>query len=143
MPGADPSQQLSSCKEPALQSCVEDSGSSPTSIRLGKPAAQKSFSAILAAAQAEPRADPKNRGRERAASEQSSALERQLIAFSEAWQQAEQRRSTLFATVPTEMRPLLEAQLLVNRLALRLQLLSKAGESFGATLRRLQQMGGS
>lgn len=58
------------------------------------------------------------------------------------WQAMQGRNEKLLHELPPSFKPLFEAQLLVNRVSLESQLITKGAESFSSTLKRLQQMGG-
>ncbi len=63
--------------------------------------------------------------------------------FTRDWNTFERSSDRLLTKVSSEYRPYLEIQLLVNRLSIETQLVTKAGETASATLRSLQQMGNS
>ena len=57
------------------------------------------------------------------------------------WDAAQARTADAAAQLPKSVRPLFEAQLLVNRLSLQSQVAAKVADGFGSMLRRLQQLG--
>lgn len=64
-----------------------------------------------------------------------------LQQFSDHWQKAEQQSEKLIQELPSAVRPYFEAQLLINDLSLKCQLITRAGEAASTALRRVQQMG--
>ena len=64
-----------------------------------------------------------------------------LQNFAAHWEESSAKITQLMHGLPRDVRPLFEMQVLVNKLGLETQMLTKAGETFVGTLRRMQQMG--
>lgn len=71
-----------------------------------------------------------------------NAVERGLEKFIGDWQRADGRTVKLIERLPAEVRPMMETQIMVNRLALDVQIITRAGETLGSTIRQVQQLGG-
>lgn len=57
------------------------------------------------------------------------------------WMFVQHKSDKLISTLPLNVRPLVETQILVNELSLKAQMITRAGESVASTLRRIQQFG--
>jgi hypothetical protein len=68
-------------------------------------------------------------------------LERKLEQVVTGWERSGAKMIKLVEKLPAEVRPLMETQIVVNKLALDVQLITRAGETLGSTLRQVQQLG--
>lgn len=66
-----------------------------------------------------------------------------LGAFDAAWSSAQRDSEKRLRSLSPAARPLVEAQIVVNRLSLGAQLISQTAEAVGSTVRRAQQLGGN
>lgn len=57
------------------------------------------------------------------------------------WANVESRSDRLVRTLPLNVKPLVETQLVINELSLQTQMITRAGEAVASTLRRIQQFG--
>ena len=79
----------------------------------------------------------------KAPAQQEPAATTFFRTYAAAWQRAQDRASGLLSTLPQSVRPLVETQLLVSKLDLQTQILTRVGDVAASTIRRTQQMGGA
>lgn len=65
----------------------------------------------------------------------------QLSQFVKEFDAVQRHGERLAVQVPSSVRPMMQLQLLVNRLSLETQLLTRAGDAISSTVRQVQQMG--
>jgi hypothetical protein len=64
-----------------------------------------------------------------------------LMDFQSSWRGSQIRKKEIFENVPESYRSFIEGQIIISKLALRSQVITKTAESAGATLRRVQNFG--
>ena len=71
------------------------------------------------------------------------ALEKSLDSFSNRWTRSNELLTRSLSSIPAEYRSMLDAQVLLQKVHLESELLTRGVDAFASTIRRLQQMGSS
>ena len=71
------------------------------------------------------------------------ALEKSLDSFSNRWTRSNELLTKSLSNIPAEYRSILDAQVLLQKVHLESELLTRGVDAFASTFRRLQQMGNS